>query len=478
MNLNNNQKNSSSYDISRLLVGAVQGRSGKTTFTLGLLKALVDRGLKVQPFKKGPDYIDPSWATFASGQQCRNLDLYMMGADKVRQSFIRHSQGFDISVVEGAMGLFDGLDVEGSNSSAELAYTIDAPVILVVNCTRITRSVAALVNGVVHFDKRIRVGGVVLNQVARARHENIMRQSIERYCDVPVLGVLPKSKAVEIPDRHLGLIPAGEQDMLHDRIALLGDLVNENVNLEEILKVAGSAAPLEHSGDVLRVTTQNRNVKIGVMQDKAFSFYYPENLEALEDAGANLIRINSMEDRKLPDVDALYIGGGFPEVMAEEIGANQTLLADIKAHIEDEMPVYAECGGLMFLSRNILVNDKAYPMVGVFDCDVEMKPKPQGIGYTIQEVLPGNPFYPEGSQVVGHEFHNSQIVNMAPDLRYGFATKRGKGIVKGYDGLLYKHTLAGYHHLHAAAAPGWAEQMVHLAEQYCTKKQTAGEKQK
>ncbi len=475
LNLNNNQNNSqnknSSYDISRLLVGAVQGRSGKTTFTLGLLKALVDKGLAVQPFKKGPDYIDPSWATFASGQQCRNLDLYMMGADKVRQSFIRHSQGFDISVVEGAMGLFDGLDVEGSNSSAELAYTIDAPVILVVNCTRITRSVAALVNGVTGFDKRIRIGGVILNQVARARHENIMTQSIARYCDVPVLGVLPKNKAVEIPDRHLGLIPAGEQDMLHDRIALLGDMVKENVNIDEILKVAGGAAPLEYAGEVLRVNTQQNKVNIGVMQDKAFSFYYPENLEALEDAGAKLVNINSMEDAKLPDIDALYIGGGFPEVMAEEIGANQTLLTDIKEHIEDEMPVYAECGGLMFLAKNILVNDKAYPMVGVFDCDVEMKPKPQGIGYTIQEVMPGNPFYPVGSQVVGHEFHNSQIVNLGESLHYGFATKRGKGITAGFDGLVYKNTLAGYHHLHAMAAPGWADQMVQLAEQYHVKKQ-------
>ena len=372
------------------------------------------------------------------------------------------------------MGLFDGLDVEGSNSSAELAYTIDAPVILVVNCTRITRSVAALVNGVTGFDKRIRIGGVVLNQVARARHENIMVQSIERYCDVPVLGALPKSKAVEIPDRHLGLIPAGEQDMLQNRIELLGNLVKEHVNLEQVLQIAGSASPLEYPGELITVKKQKSEARIGVMQDKSFSFYYPENLEALSDAGAELITINSMEDKTLPDVDALYIGGGFPEVMAEEIGANQSLLQDIRNSVEDEMPVYAECGGLMFLSRNILVNDKAYPMVGVFDCDVEMKPKPQGIGYTIQKVLPGNPFYPEGSLVVGHEFHNSQIVNLSPELRYGFETQRGKGIVPGSDGLIYKNTLAGYHHLHATAAPEWAEQMVRLAEQYRKKKEASG----
>ncbi len=454
-----------------MLVGAVQGRSGKTTFTLGLLKALKDRGLLVQPFKKGPDYIDPSWMTFASGQQCRNLDLFMMGADGVRQSFVRHSTGFDISVVEGAMGLFDGLDVEGSNSSAELAYTIDAPVILVVNCTRITRSVAALVNGVVGFDKRIKIGGVILNQVARPRHEGILTQSIERYCDVPVLGLLPKAKAVEIPDRHLGLIPAGEQDKLQDRIALLGQLVTEHVDLDRLLAVAHSAAPLAEPEKVVCLQSREPRVRIGVLRDKAFSFYYPENLEALEAAGAQLVPVNSMEDGQLPAIDALYIGGGFPEVMAEQISANEGLRRQIKARIEDAMPVYAECGGLMYLAKHILTDGKAYPMVGVFDCDVEMKAKPQGIGYTIQQVEPGNPFYPEGTLVRGHEFHNSQVVNIGPDVRYGFRTQRGKGIVPGWDGLVYKNTLAGYHHLHVSAAPLWAQQMVALASAYGQKRE-------
>ena len=451
--------------ISRVLIGAVQGRSGKTTFTLGLLKALTDRGLRVQPFKKGPDYIDPSWMTFAGGQQCRNLDLFMMGAEQVRRSFVQHSQGFDISVVEGAMGLFDGLDVEGSNSSAELAYTIDAPVILVVNCTRITRSVAALVNGVTGFDKRIRIGGVILNQVARARHEKIMMDSIARYCDVPVLGVLPKSKKVEIPDRHLGLIPAGEQDQLQDRIALLGDLVKEHVDVERLLQVAGSAAPLP-AAPIEIASPAEKTVRIGVLRDKAFSFYYPENLEALEAAGAELVTVDSMQDGQLPDIDGMYIGGGFPEVMAAEISANRSLMEQIRNRIEDDMPVYAECGGLMYLARHIVVAGQAYPMVGVFDCDVEMRPKPQGIGYTIQKVLPGNPFFPEGMLVRGHEFHNSQLVNLGETLRYGFGTERGKGIVPGFDGLIYRNTLAGYHHLHVSAAPGWAAQMVQLAWKY------------
>ena len=465
--LNENELN---INIPRVLVGAIQGRSGKTTFTLGLLKALVDRGLAVQPFKKGPDYIDPSWMTFASGQQCRNLDLFMMGADRVRSSFVRNSQGFDISVVEGAMGLFDGLDVDGSNSSAELAYTIDAPVILVVNCTRITRSVAALVNGVTGFDKRIRIGGVILNQVARARHENIMIESIKKYCDVPVLGVLPKNKAVEIPDRHLGLIPAGEQDMLHTRIETLGNLVKENVDLEALLQVAQNARPLELSDaqkeqivvDSHKCVTEK--VKLGIVRDKAFSFYYPENIEALEDAGAELVAVDALHDGKLPDdICGLYIGGGFPEVMAEEISANRSLLEDIKAKADAEFPIYAECGGLMFLSRNIIDGEAVYPMTGVFDCDVEMTAKPQGIGYTIQKVLPGNPFYAEGDTVIGHEFHNSRVVNMSEGLQYGFATERGKCIKPGFDALVYKNTMAGYHHLHVYGAPEWADNFCNLA---------------
>ena len=461
--------------IPRVLVGAIQGRSGKTTFTLGLLKALTDRGLRVQPFKKGPDYIDPSWMTFASGQQCRNLDLFMMGADKVRQSFVHNSQGFNISVVEGAMGLFDGLDVEGSNSSAELAYTIDAPVILVVNCTRITRSVAALVNGVTGFDKRIQIGGVILNQVARARHENIMIESIKRYCDVPVLGVLPKNKAVEIPDRHLGLIPAGEQDILHTRIETLGNLVKDNVDLDALLQVAHNARPLELPDTakaplIVHMPVQEE-VKIGIVRDKAFSFYYPENIEALEAAGAELVTVDALHDTKLPDgICGLYIGGGFPEVMAEEISANRSLLDDIKCGVQADLPVYAECGGLMFLSRNIIDGEQKYPMTGVFDCDVEMTAKPQGIGYTIQKVLPGNPFYREGETVIGHELHNSRVVNMGDDLRYGFATERGKGIKPGADALVYKNTLAGYHHLHVYGAPEWADT-------FCSKARAWKEKQ-
>lgn len=457
-------------NIPRIVVGAVQGRSGKTTFTLGLLKALSQRKIMVQPFKKGPDYIDPSWLSFASGEQCRNLDAFMMSEAQIRHTFIKHSLGKDISVVEGAMGLFDGLDIEGSNSTAQIAYLLNAPVILVVNCQRITRSVAAIVNGVVNFDSRIKIGGVILNNVARARHENIMLQSIEKYCQVPVLGILPKSKDIEIPDRHLGLIPAGEQDLLLERVEKLGRLVSENVNLEALLAVAAQACSFDEVIQEKVTTLKTVGPKIGVIKDRAFSFYYPENLEALVEKGAELIFIDAIKDKVLPSIDGLYIGGGFPEVMADEISANESLRLTIKARIEDELPVYAECGGLMYLSNGIIVSGKHYPMVGVFDCDVQMEKKPQGHGYTIQKTTAAHPFFPEGIVLNGHEFHNSRLVGLDENTAvFGFETMRGKGINGHSDGLVYKNTFASYNHLHAAASESWAENLVQKANEYQTR---------
>lgn len=453
--------------IPRIVVGAVQGRSGKTTFTLGLLKALRTKGYKVQPFKKGPDYIDPSWMTFASGVPCRNLDAFMMKPEQIVNTFVRHSDGMDISVVEGAMGLFDGLDVDGSNSTAQLAYLIDAPVILVVNCTRITRSVAAIINGVTGFDPRIKIGGVILNNVARIRHQNIMLESIKKYCNVPVLGVLPKSKDIEIPDRHLGLIPAGEQDMLLERVENLGRLVLDNVDLEILLATARATSELPDPILPVRQDVGDSGPVIGIIKDRAFSFYYPENLEALTEQGAELVMIDSIKDKQLPEVDGLYIGGGFPEMMAAEIAANTGLIGDVREKIEQNMPVYAECGGLMYLSKSIIIEAEEHPMVGILPCRVRMEKKPQGHGYAIQRCLADNPFFDEGVVLHGHEFHNSRIIDLDTDSAvFGFQTERGKGIIEGRDGLVYKNTFASYNHLHAAADENWAVNVVKKAQEY------------
>ena len=261
MNINTEQ---TQYQIPRLVVAAIQGRSGKTTFTIGLQRALRERGLLLQGFKKGPDYIDPSWSTFASGVPCRNLDAVMMTKEQIIHSMCMHGKDKDIAIVEGAMGMFDGLDWQGSNSTAELAVTLQAPVILVVSSNRITRSVAALINGVVNFDKRVKVAGVVLNQVARPRHLNIMTKCIEEYCDVPLLGALPKTKDIEIPDRHLGLIPANEQDALHSRIDRLGKLVSDHVDIDAILEIAKAAPTLVDTMPARPVIEIESKVRIGV----------------------------------------------------------------------------------------------------------------------------------------------------------------------------------------------------------------------
>lgn len=461
------------YQIPRLVIGAGQGRSGKTTFTLGLLRALSNRGYHVQPFKKGPDYIDPSWLTFACGGiSCRNLDAFMMDRTQIKSTFIKHSLNSDISIVEGAMGLFDGLDVEGSNSTAEIACLLDAPIILVVNCQRITRSVAALINGITSFDARLKFGGVILNNVARARHQNIMTASIEKYCNIEILGILPKSSDIEIPDRHLGLIPAGEMESLQKRVDKLGSLVGDNVNLERILEIAKNAAALDGEIKSAPVINVEKKCRIGVLRDRAFSFYYPENIEALQEAGAEVVYIDSMHDAHLPAIDGLYIGGGFPEVMAEEISANETLRSDIKKAAEKGLPIYAECGGLMYLSKNILTEEKSYPMVGVFECDVKMEKKPQGHGYAVQKTTVNQPFFQAGEEIRGHEFHNSRIINLPEDTDFAYETKRGKGIREGADGLVYKNVLACYHHLHAAAAESWAANFVKLANGFIEKEQT------
>lgn len=462
------------YRIPRLMVAAIQGRSGKTTFTIGLLKALRERGYKVQPFKKGPDYIDPSWATIASGIPCRNLDAVMMRPEQIKHALCYSAQKSDLAVIEGAMGIFDGLDIEGSNSSAELAHLLTTPVILVVSGQRITRSVAALINGVVHFDPRIEIAGVVLNQVARPRHLRIMTGSIEKYCDVPILGALPKTKDIEIPDRHLGLVPAGEQDALLSRIDRLGELVQQHVDLDRIINIARAAAPLEDPLPEPIQVKRPQPPRIGVFKDRAFSFYYPENLEALETEGAELVTIDALHDSTLGQVDGLYIGGGFPEMLGEELTANATLRREVCDAAHDGMPIYAECGGLMYLSQAIVTRSgDRYPMAGVFPCDVTMEARPQGHGYSIQQTTADNPFFPPAMEVRGHEFHHSRVrfekgVN---DAVCAFQTTRGKGLLEAsdgnlYDGLVYKNTLAGYHHFHAATSPLWAKNFVTKAEEY------------
>ncbi len=446
--------------LPRVVIAAAGGRSGKTTVTLGLIAALKGLGYEVQPFKKGPDYIDPAWLSLAAGRPCRNLDLFWMDGRQVRESVARG--GGDIAVIEGAMGLFDGLDVRGSASTAEVARTLEAPVILVVDATRMTRSAAALVRGFAAFDPRVRVAGVIMNRVGGPRHQRLLRQAVEEYAGLPVLGCVPRSPDLAIPDRHLGLVPPAERRDALTRVLTAARAVEENVDLDEVLAIARSAGPLPLATDLER--RAGRAVTIGVIRDRAFSFYYPENLEALERAGARLHFIDALSDRALPHLDGLYVGGGFPEVLAEELEANAPLRRLLRERIRAGLVTYAECGGLMYLGRRIYWQGSARSMVGALPYDVVMEERRQGHGYTVLEVVAENPFFSRGSTVRGHEFHHSRVVNLGrEEVTLAFKVKRGAGVDGEADGILWGRALATYSHVHATAHPEWALNLVAAA---------------
>lgn len=451
--------------VPRLVIGAPHGRSGKTTITMGLLAAFrSEKGLSVQPFKKGPDFIDPGWLSLVAGRDCRNLDIFLMGPDNVAASFLAHSAGVDLALVEGAMGLYDGVDLRGSGSTAEIARIIKAPVVLVVDCTRLTRSVAAMVMGFQHFDPETNIAGVILNRVARSRHEKMLRAALCEYCGVPVLGAVPKGENFFIPDRHLGLVPAAESDALAEKISGIGRAAARYLDLDEIWKIARQAPVLKGRGISWGCAAGPGKVKVGVFRDRSFTFYYPENLEALYACGAEVVAVDALNDPGLPEVDALYLGGGFPEVFAAGLEANAGLRRDVKEAVEKGMPVYAECGGLIYLGRELNWEGRSYRMAGALPFDVVLTEKPQGHGYEVFQVTGENPFFPVGATIKAHEFHHSRVINLDREkVRFAFRVVRGWGVDGKYDGLVYKNVLAAYAHVHALAVPDWARWLAEKA---------------
>jgi cobyrinic acid a,c-diamide synthase len=475
-------------NVGCLLISSPQGQSGKTIITVGLCDVLKRRGLSIQPFKKGPDYIDPSWLTIAAGRSCRNLDLFLITKDKLIQTFQQASDETDLVIVEGAMGLYDGLDSHGT--TAEIARLLNIPILLVINTTRMTRSIAAMVTGYQHFQKDVRIAGVILNYVSGARHDSKLRNAVEQYCGIPVVGSIPRDQDLRIVERHLGLIPsseAGEAELWVERI---GRKLESQLDLDKILTIARSSKappipslllkkrktkksplplgerdrpPARKSlwlGEV-RGNARTQKVRIGIIRDRAFHFYYPENLEALAIEGAELLFIDSFKDR-LPKVDGLYIGGGFPEFFLKELEGNYRLRQDIGEAVHEGLPVYAECAGLMYLCRNISWEKRSYEMVGVIPSEINLSERPEGHGYVVARVINENPLFPVGLTIRGHEFHHSSLLPI-DDLQFAYQIRRGKGITDQKDGIVYKNLFASYVHLHALGTPEWAEGFVALA---------------
>lgn len=455
--------------LPRLILAGLSGGSGKTFVSAGLCRALSRRGLAVQPFKKGPDYIDASWLSHAARATACNLDPFLLPRETLAALFREKAAGAAISVVEGNRGLFDGKDREGTCSTAELARQLDAPVVLVLDATKMTRTAAAVVAGCKAFEPGLNLAGVILNRTAGDRHRAILRQCIEELAGVPVLGCLPKMHDNPIPERHMGLVGDQEHAGREQALDQIADTIERWVDVDRVLKIARSAPPAPEAGPVpwpARVV-EGEGPVIGYVHDAVLWFYYPENLEALARAGARLERVSLLSDAPWPRLDGLYLGGGFPETQATELSANRLVRGHVRALADAGLPIYAECGGFMYLCQGLHLEDGEHAMAGVFPLSTRLCAKPQGLGYVEALVEGENPFHPRGARLSGHEFHYSACTE--PD-RHGelpplaLRMLRGHGMLAGRDGLCRDGVFASYTHIHALGTPHWAPAFVRAAQ--------------
>ena len=453
----------------RITLAGLKGGSGKTIVSLALGRLFSQKGLRVKPFKKGPDYIDARWLSLATGNSASNLDPFLFPTPTVKSLFWSFSNSYDLALIEGNRGLFDGKDVQGSYSTAELSRILESPLILVIDCTKVTRTVAAIVLGCRYFEQDLNLAGVILNQTAGQRHRSITRQSIEKYTDVPVLGVLPKLGSNPIPERHMGLISDQEHEDGRDVFFSLTNVAAQNIDLEAILEIARQTpACREIFPPVFSGEARPRGAApvIGVVRDKALWFYYQENLDALRYQGAKLVDLSLLSREQWPEIHGLYLGGGFPETMAQSLDENILLREKLRYLSQDGLPIYAECGGFMYLAQSLEYEERCYSMAGIFPVRTKLFKKPQGHGYVSARVVGKNPFLPVGARITGHEFHYSSCIPVPGDTDFIFSLDRGVGICKGFDGLGFRNILAGYTHIHALGAAGWARNFVRAAGIY------------
>jgi cobyrinic acid a,c-diamide synthase len=459
----------------RLMLAGTGGDCGKTFVALGLTAAWRRKGMSVAPFKKGPDYIDAAWLTLAAGIAARNLDTWMMNSQVVLRSFLGNSSSDGINLIEGNRGLHDGEDAAGTCSSAELSKLLKTPVVLVLPVVKITRTAAALALGLRMLDPEVEFAGVILNRVATARQESVIRTSVEKYAGLPVLGAVPRLPEGLLSSRHLGLVTPEEHSRSREVIDSAADIISRSVDLHRLQTIAGNAVQLESEYQDSHVNGESvgtGRLKIGFFQSPAFTFYYPENLEAIDRAGAVRVAVDPLRNETLPDLDALYIGGGFPETHASMLSANTGFLAAVAEAAQKGLPIWAECGGLIFLSRSVHWEGKRYPMAGVFPADIVLDRRPAGHGYEEVAVDQPNPFFRTGSVLRGHEFHYSRLDSLAP-LNTILRVNRGTGTGGGRDGLIFNRTVASYLHLHALATPEWAPSLLAAAADYSRERRSA-----
>ena len=439
--------------IPRFILAGTHGGVGKTTVTVALLAFFKSRGYDVRPYKAGPDFIDPSYHNFITNKPSRNLDSFMMSKETILKNFIVSSKGGDIAVIEGVMGLYDSISgKEAIGSTADIAKITKSPVILILDATKITRSIAAIIMGFQKFDPEIKIAGVIVNKVRTERQSSKIKEAIEYYTKVPVIGIIPKNEKMTLTQRYLGLVPVAEA--LTNDLHKISNFVCSYLDLNKLLDVAKSAEELpEVPTSVLENTFSYGKLKIGVIYDRAFNFYYPENLELLQKS-AQLQILDSTKVRKLPnDLSGLCIGGGFPEFFVKELEANVSLRNSIYDAANNGMPIYAECGGLMFLGNSIVnLNNEEFKMVGFFDYKTIMHSRPQALGYVEAVVEKKNLISKPGDIIKAHEFHYSKIIGNWNKFTFAYKLRRGKGI-NGKDGIIEKNVLASYLHVHASSCP-------------------------
>jgi cobyrinic acid a,c-diamide synthase len=458
-------------EIPRIVIAGTKSKVGKTMISIGLMRALAFKGYVVQPYKVGPDFIDPGFHHLAAGRYSRNLDSFMLSKEAILHTFVRNFRGADIAVIEGKTGLYDSSDAVGERGSvAEISKILKSPVILIVDAERINRSIAAIVLGYKLFDPEVDIRGVILNRVGNPRHATRVREAVEKLAQVEVLGVIPRSE-IEMPYRHLGLVTAYERDDLSRLFDKLSKFVEQHVDVDRIVEIAESAPPIEYdfANEVDEIPIRpNSRIKIGVFRDRVFSFYYQDNLDILSQY-ADIVTVDSLSAKKLPEVDALYIGGGFPEVFAAELEKNRRLREEIHTFCDSGNPVYAECGGLMFLSRSIVVDGEEYEMVGFLPLKTEMKKRFQAQGYSVYRATRDCHIAGKGDLVVGHEFHYSKP-ELLGRVEFAFRVERGRGIDGRGDGIIRESTLANYIHVHFMSNPKIAKRFVEYIRNVRSKK--------
>ena len=437
----------------RFLISAAHKSSGKTVVSTGLAAALTAQGRQVATFKKGPDYIDPMWLGEAANGPCYNLDFNIMDRGELETFFARYASP-EISLIEANKGLFDGVATDGSDSNAALAKLLNLPVILVIDTNGMTRGIAPLLMGYLAFDPDVNIAGVILNKVGGARHEAKLRNAVATYTKLPVIGAVHRNAKLEIGELHLGLTTPAETGALQALIAEIGSIIGESVDLDALEAIAQTAPQIEPARHIL--PNPKPDLKIAIARDQVFGFYYPDDLAAFAAAGAELVPFNALIDPHLPEVDGLFIGGGFPEMFTKELSANESLRTDISKAIEAGLPAYAECGGLMYLCRAI----DGVPMVGAIAADAVMHMRPQGRGYAAFTNRSAHLWEPSGQQTRAHEFHYARLENADAPLTFARDITRGHGVDGQQDGVIVHNTLAGFCHLRGSAKDNWVARFV------------------